>query len=214
MKKIKPEDLPLKLTSEIIEILVGMAREFPKTDFSWRDVSNLLQERGQLDIILSEIRRTESAERQKLEESKTPEQREKEKKALEESYKNIDYTQFHGNMGQPETITEYKYRYGTWPPGYDERVNPYKLPEVLDEDQVTIIARLYLNREAPQYWSEIISQLKNKSQLERVFNKVAEINMGVFPLHKVSGIYQKIDAKTFHAVYGVWPPGFDQGEMQ
>jgi hypothetical protein len=30
---------------------------------------------------------------------------------------------FYGNMGQPETPTEFKARHGVWPPGYDEHGN-------------------------------------------------------------------------------------------
>ena len=35
-------------------------------------------------------------------------------------YENPGPTGFYGNMGQPETVEEYKNRCGKYPPGYDE----------------------------------------------------------------------------------------------
>lgn len=49
-KHIKPEDLPIILNEETIRILVEMCEEFPKKDFNWAQISELLLQRGQLNI--------------------------------------------------------------------------------------------------------------------------------------------------------------------
>jgi hypothetical protein len=128
MKKyIRPDDLPKNLDQKTIEILVEMCEEFPKTDFSWAKISELLLQRGQLNIILDivqeneqkkeELRKSQMTESEKLEEYQKMEAL---KKEIEQ---NPHY--FIGNMGQPETPQEFKNRYGVWPLGYDEKGNKF-----------------------------------------------------------------------------------------
>lgn len=39
MKRLKSHEFPEVLTEEIIEILVAMAKEFPKGTFDWAEIS-------------------------------------------------------------------------------------------------------------------------------------------------------------------------------
>jgi len=55
MKKITKECLPEILTDDILEILIDMALEFPKTTLDWQEVSKLLEERGQLMLVLAKV---------------------------------------------------------------------------------------------------------------------------------------------------------------
>lgn len=126
MKRIiKPENLPEVLDEETIEILVEMCEEFPKKDFSWRNVSELLLQRGQLNLILDIVQKNQE-KKFELERSRMTQE---EKKSMEESHQKMlekleeDPFYFYGNMSRPDSAEEYKSRYGVWPPGYDENGN-------------------------------------------------------------------------------------------
>ncbi|WP_374175262.1 hypothetical protein [Flavobacterium tructae] len=123
MKRITKEELPEILTDDIINILVEMAMEEPKLTFDWANVSDLLEERGQLKIILDKVRIIKKNIEQAKEDAKSEEQKKKEKEDWNEFVKNADPAGFYGNMGEPETPQQYKDKYGVWPPGYDERGN-------------------------------------------------------------------------------------------
>ena len=106
MKKIiKAKDLPKELTEEMIQILVEMAMEFPKKTFDWIEVSDILEERGQLDIILDIVDvenkkiRTEK-ERQRWNSLSSEEQAE-EKRKIEKSLQEGPEV-FRGNILQQE----------------------------------------------------------------------------------------------------------------
>ncbi len=106
MKRIKPDELPAVLTEDVVQILVAMSIEFPKATFDWADVSQLLEERGQLQFVLEKVQEYN-----------------KKKEGTERNsnfYENPGPNGFYGNMGQPETVEEYKNRCGKYPPGYDE----------------------------------------------------------------------------------------------
>jgi hypothetical protein len=120
-KYIKPEELPEILDEETIKTLVEMCEEFPKKDFNWSIVSELLLQRGQLNIILDlvEVNQTKKAEHQKsqmTEEEKIIDEQKKQAllKKLEE-----DPQYFYGNMSRPDTPEEFKSRFGVWPDGTD-----------------------------------------------------------------------------------------------
>lgn len=125
MKRIKPEELPKILDKYTIDILVEMCEEFPKKTFDWVNISQLLEQRGELKLILDivEERQNVKAEKRKasMSESEKEEQRLKRKRMLEKLEE--DPHTFYGNMGQPETLEEFKNRYGVYPPGYDENGN-------------------------------------------------------------------------------------------
>lgn len=123
MKRIKPEELPEVLTEDTIELLVDMVLEFPKTTFDWADISQVLEKRGQLMTVLD---RAEQPRRQKEKEriaAMTDEERLEEERKAKEFYANADPYGFYGNMGQPETLQEFKNRYGVHLPGYDKEGN-------------------------------------------------------------------------------------------
>lgn len=117
MEIINAKNLPTKLTPEIIDVLVKMAREFPKTTFDWAEVSDVLAERGQLNIVLDRIQQIEKEEERKRESMKSDAEK-KNDAELREKLKNAKPT-FIGNMGEPETAEEYKRKYGHYPPGYE-----------------------------------------------------------------------------------------------
>ncbi len=123
MKRITKSELPNILTEEIINILVEMALESPKTTFDWAEISQILEDRGQLFEILGIVEKRKKEVEKIKEDSKSDEQKQKEKEDWEEFVKNINPKDFYGNIGQPETIQEYKDKYGVWPPGYDENGN-------------------------------------------------------------------------------------------
>lgn len=106
MKKIiKAEDLPKELTEEIIEILVEMAMEFPKKTFDWIEVSDILEERGQLDIILDivdvENKKIRTEKEHQRWNSLSPEEQAEEKRKLEKSLQEGPEV-FRGNILQQE----------------------------------------------------------------------------------------------------------------
>lgn len=117
MKIIKAENLPAKLTPEIIDVLVEMAREFPKRTFDWAEVSDVLDKRGELNIILDKVQQLEKEEEQERERLKSDAEKQKEAD-MREKLKSAKPT-FIGNMGEPETAEEYKRKYGHYPPGYE-----------------------------------------------------------------------------------------------
>lgn len=126
MKKyIKPEDLPEILDENTINILVEMYKEFPKTDFSQAEVSELLLQRGQLNLILDIVQENEQKKVELRKSQMTESEKSEEKQKMESLKKEIERNPqvFFGNMGQPETPQEFKNRYGVWPPGYDANGN-------------------------------------------------------------------------------------------
>jgi hypothetical protein len=123
MKKfINPEDLPEILDENTINILVEMCEEFPKTDFSWVEVSELLLQRGQLNLILDIVQENEQIKLELRKSQMTEAEKLEEKQKMEALKQEIERNPqvFFGNMGQPDTPQEFKNRYGVWPPGYDE----------------------------------------------------------------------------------------------
>lgn len=107
MKRLKVEDLPKILTNEIIEILVDMALESPKKTFHWVEISDILEERGELQMILD----IADKKRKKQEEqtynawwdSLSEEEKELERKKTQDTYNNPKGN--YGNMGNPEYPT-------------------------------------------------------------------------------------------------------------
>jgi len=123
MKRIVKKNLPEVLTDHIIEILVNMALEFPKTTLDWQEVSKLLEERGQLMLVLAKVNERKKNIEKAKENSKTSEEKIIEEQHRKNFYETLDPSGFYGNMGEPETIQQYKDKYGVWPPGYDQNGN-------------------------------------------------------------------------------------------
>jgi hypothetical protein len=122
MKRITKNELPIELNTEIIEILVEMALEFPQTK-EWHDVFDLLEERNQLMFILDIVEDRKKAIEKAREDAKSDEQKLREKEEWQQFLDNADPNGFYGNMGEPVTLEDYKLRYGVYPPGYDNDGN-------------------------------------------------------------------------------------------
>jgi hypothetical protein len=117
-RNIKPEDIPEELTPEVIDILIEMARAFPDITGEWAAVSKVLEQRGQLRLILDKVQSLERKERELQRASMTEEEKRKE---AEQWKKVMDDPEpkFYGNMGEPENAEQYKMKYGHYPPGYE-----------------------------------------------------------------------------------------------
>jgi len=120
MKRIRSEELPIVLNDEVLNILVEMALEFPKTTSDWVDVSEVLKSRGQLNIVLNKVAEISKARQKDKMDSMSEEEKAEDAAKWEKIKNDPDPYKFYGNMGQPETPQEFKNRYGVWPPGYDE----------------------------------------------------------------------------------------------
>lgn len=117
MKRISIEELPDILTEDIIAILVDMALENPQSS-QWHEVFDVLDERGQLMIVLDRARAKQKTIEQAKEDAKSEEQKLAEEEHKKKFYANLNPKDFFGNMGEPETPEQYKDKYGVWPPGY------------------------------------------------------------------------------------------------
>ncbi len=124
MKIIKPNDLPRILTEDIVNILAEMADEMPQSQ-EWKEIFILLSHDDLRRIFDKkiEIQRRKTQEKYDL---MSDEEKAEEAAKWEKLLKNKDPHKFYGNMGQPETPGEYKNRYGTYPPGYDDQGNKIK----------------------------------------------------------------------------------------
>lgn len=120
MKRIKPKELPMVLTEEIINILVEMSLEFPKKTFEWAEISEILDSRGQLHLVLDRVEEVRKEEEKVRRDSMMDGEKAEETSKWKRIKNDPDPNKFYGNMGQPETPREYKNRYGVWPPGYDQ----------------------------------------------------------------------------------------------
>ena len=110
--------MPEILTPDIIDILVLMSDEMPQSK-EWQEIFKVLSDDNYRKIVDRKIEMQREKSKQN-ESFKTEEQKQEEARIRAESNKNLDPNQFIGNMGQPETIEEYKNRYGAYPLGYDE----------------------------------------------------------------------------------------------
>jgi len=104
IKRIKPEELPEILDEGIIKILVDMCLEFPKETFHWANISEVLEERGELDVILGIVgKKRREADRKKYQswwDSLSEDERKEEE--LKGNKAQNDPDGFYGNMGNPE----------------------------------------------------------------------------------------------------------------
>ncbi len=129
MKRLTKNELPIELSTEVINILVSMALEFPQTK-EWHEIFDVLDERNQLIMILNKVEEAKKAIEKAKEGAKSEEQKRKEKEEWQEFVRNAAPHAFYGNIGEPETPQQYKDKYGMWPPGYDKNGNK------IDESQL------------------------------------------------------------------------------
>ena len=92
MKRIKPEELPRTLTPEVVECLAQMANEYPKSNFDWVIISDVLEKRGQLKQVLDRAFELHREASEAIEEQRR-----------QESYSTDRYA---GNMGAPDWNTD------------------------------------------------------------------------------------------------------------
>ena len=118
MKRINPKELPSVLTEEIIYILALMANEVPQSQ-EWHDIFDLLSP-SNLRLVMDKKIELQDQEEKAKKDSMTREEKKEEEEKRKTFYENIDPLGFYGNMGEPETPTQYKDKYGVWPPGYDK----------------------------------------------------------------------------------------------
>ena len=104
IRRITPEELPEKLDKDTIKILVDMCLEFPKKTFHWANISEVLEERGELEIILDIVgkkrRELEKQHYQQWWDSLSEEEKANEEKKRKKMLEDTD--EFYGNMGNPE----------------------------------------------------------------------------------------------------------------
>lgn len=116
MKRLSIQDLPSEISEDILLILAEMANEIPPSK-EWNAVF------GHLSIIDLQRVMNKKIELQKLEKelnNRLKPDSEFYKEIKNKFHENLAPNGFYGNMGQPETIEEYKNRYGSYPIGYDE----------------------------------------------------------------------------------------------
>ena len=95
--RFSADNLPETLTPELVEILAKMANEFPKVNFEWKNISNLLEKRGQLKQVLDQAFILQVEDQKKKDLLMTQEERDTEARKRKES---IDSGRFSGNMGE------------------------------------------------------------------------------------------------------------------
>jgi hypothetical protein len=100
MKKIiRPEDFPIEMNIENIEILARMMIAFPPLQ-EWRDISDLL-DYDERNIIRNRIKKIKEIEEKQRWKSLTHEEQEEEKRSIERSLKEGPEV-FRGNILQQE----------------------------------------------------------------------------------------------------------------
>lgn len=103
--------------------------------------------------------------------------------------------EFYGNMGSPESVSDYKNYYGAWPPGLDDSIAPLALSANLNDEQLHKIARLYLGYRDTVQWYEVRAALKRAGFAFRpLFERVRALNGGTVPT--------KLTPEEFQAEYG------------
>jgi hypothetical protein len=117
---LSPSDLPKNLNRDEIYELAELAMNYPLSD-KWITMAKLLTPEQKVEI----NRRIDLLKfKENKKEILKTESQGMDEKTWNEIKKTQEANEFYGNMGQPETPTEFKNRYGVWPPGYDE--NGYK----------------------------------------------------------------------------------------
>lgn len=208
MKRIYAQEITESLSDDQLRTLAEMANEIPISN-DWIECSKKLTDKQKFQIYQMRGKLIEEKEQDRLN-TITIEEKKAEEEKQKKLDKNIDTSGFYGNMGQPTTMNEYKNRYGGNPPGYNENIDPYNLPDILTNQQVESIGLIYIDYISPQYWADIYSELlnKNTNQLERIFNWVYQITGSNFPLN--GSPLRQLTAIEFKDKYRVWPPGYDK----
>ncbi len=118
MKRLSINDLSSEISEDILLILAEMANEIPPSK-EWNEIFGHLSI-NDLQRVMNKKRELQKLEKEMNDKLKNDFELQKEKQIKDKFYENLDPNGFYGNMGQPETIEEYKNRYGVYPVGYDE----------------------------------------------------------------------------------------------
>lgn len=121
MKRINAEEITENLSEEQLEILAEMLDEIPVST-EWLECYKKLTDTQLLQVHNKLGELIDRKERERLN-AMTKEEKEKEDDKWRLWRENLDPNDFHGNMGQPTTLEDYKNRYGVYPNGYDENGN-------------------------------------------------------------------------------------------
>lgn len=115
MKDFNPEEFPRNLNEEDIQSLAELATKNPIGDL-WKQIAGKLTSEQKIRINKN-IERNKYAESEKL---ISFQKKSMDDETWENLVKQRELHTFYGNMGQPETPSEFKSRYGVWPPGFEE----------------------------------------------------------------------------------------------
>jgi hypothetical protein len=121
MKRINAEEITENLSEEQLEILAEMRDETPVSK-EWLECYKKLTDTQQFQVYNKLGELIDRKEQERLN-AMTKEEKEKEDEKWRIWRENLDANDFHGNMGQPTTLEDYKNRYGVYPNGYDENGN-------------------------------------------------------------------------------------------
>lgn len=121
MKRIKPEEITEILTEEQLEILAEMLDETPVSE-EWLECYKKLSD-AQLFQVHNKLGELIDRKEKERISAMTKEEKKNEDEKWRLWRENLDPDDFHGNMGQPITLEDYKNRYGVYPIGYDENGN-------------------------------------------------------------------------------------------
>lgn len=119
MIELNPLNLPRNLNRDEIYELAELALKFPLSD-QWKEISKQLTPEQKVEI----NKRIGSIKFQKDSNSFfKAEGQAMDEKTWNEIKEKQEANKFYGNMGQPDTSSEFRDRYGVWPPGFDEHGN-------------------------------------------------------------------------------------------
>ncbi|PKB43042.1 hypothetical protein AX016_1224 [Cellulophaga sp. RHA19] len=118
MIEFNPDEFPKNLTNLDVEKLAILNIKNPISDL-WKKISKKLTSEQKVRI---------NKKIENLNYSKTEKLASFGKKSMDnETWNRLinqkERSKFYGNMGEPETPSQFKSKYGVWPPGYDEDGN-------------------------------------------------------------------------------------------
>jgi len=118
MDKLNPDEFPKNLTELDVEKLAELVIKNPISDI-WKQISKNLTSEQKNRI----NRKVDSINYRKTEKLASCNKKSMDDETWNELIAQKERTKFYGNMGEPTTPSEFRNKYGAWPPGYDENGN-------------------------------------------------------------------------------------------
>ena len=118
MTEFNPDDFPKNLTNLDVEELAVLNIKNPISDL-WKKIAKKLTPEQKVRI----NKKIESLNYSKTEKLASFGKKSMDNETWNKLIKEKERSNFYGNMGEPETPSQFKYKYGEWPPGYDEDGN-------------------------------------------------------------------------------------------